>query len=165
ATGEAHVSRHHPRHDVGAAHLLRDRVAVHQRVHPISRERDGRNPLHRRDDGTDRSIAHFSARGILGDAHSAYRTTMRYPREKLFFVCTGPRCNNPDRGEERGEVIREDLKALNKSLGRKAVARVCTTSCLDLCDFGPNMIVEPDDRVYSHLTRHLAKVVYEGPMG
>ncbi len=80
---------------------------------------------------------------------------MKYPREKLFFVCTGPRCNNPDRGEERGEVIREDLKALNKSLGRKPIARVCATSCLDLCDFGPNMVI--DHRVYSHLTRDLAK--------
>ena len=88
---------------------------------------------------------------------------MKYPREKLFFVCTGPRCNNPDRGEERGEIIREDLKALNKSLGRKPVARICATSCLDLCDFGPNMVI--DERVYSHLTRELAKAVYEGEMG
>ncbi|HEY8132632.1 MAG TPA: (2Fe-2S) ferredoxin domain-containing protein [Thermoanaerobaculia bacterium] len=88
---------------------------------------------------------------------------MKYPREKLFFVCTGPRCNNPERGEERGEVIRADLKDLNKSLGRKPVARICATSCLDLCDFGPNMVI--DKRVYSHLTRELAKAVYEGEMG
>ena len=88
---------------------------------------------------------------------------MRYPREKLFFVCTGPRCNNPDRGEERGEVIRADLKDLNKSLGRKGVARICATSCLDLCDFGPNMVIE--HRVYSHMTRELAKAIYSGEMG
>jgi len=88
---------------------------------------------------------------------------MKYPREKLFFVCTGPRCNNPERGEERGEVIRADLKDLNKSLDRKPVARICATSCLDLCDFGPNMVI--DKRVYSHLTRELAKAVYEGEMG
>jgi NADH:ubiquinone oxidoreductase subunit E len=88
---------------------------------------------------------------------------VKYPREKLFFVCTGPRCNNPDRGEERGEIIREDLKALNKSLGRKPTVRICACSCLDLCDFGPNMVI--DYRVYSHLTRELAKAVYEGEMG
>ena len=88
---------------------------------------------------------------------------MRYPRQKLFFVCTGPRCNNPDRGEERGELIRGDLKDLNKSWGRKPVARICATSCLDLCDFGPNMIV--DDIVYSHLTRDSAKAAYHGEMG
>ena len=88
---------------------------------------------------------------------------MRYPREKLFFVCTGPRCNNPERGEERGEIIRTDLKDLNKSLGRKGVARICSTSCLDLCDFGPNMII--DHRAYSHMTRALAKAIYSGEMG
>jgi len=90
---------------------------------------------------------------------------MRYPRQKLFFVCTGPRCNNPDRGEGRSEVIRAELKDLNKSLGRKPIARICATSCLDLCDYGPNMVVHPDDRVYSHLTCELAKAVYAGEMG
>jgi (2Fe-2S) ferredoxin len=89
---------------------------------------------------------------------------MKYPRQKLFFVCTGPRCSNPDRGDERGEVIRAELKDLNKSLGRKPVARICAVSCLDLCDYGPNMVVHPDDRVYSHLTRELAKAVYAGEM-
>jgi (2Fe-2S) ferredoxin len=90
---------------------------------------------------------------------------MRYPRQKLFLVCTGPRCNNPDRGEERGEIIRAELKDLNKSLGRKPVARICAVSCLDLCDYGPNMVVHQGDRVYSHLTRQLAKAVYAGEMG
>ena len=90
---------------------------------------------------------------------------MKYPRQKLFLVCGGPRCNNPDRGEDRGEIIRAELKELNKSLGRKPVARICAVSCLDLCDYGPNMVVHPDDRVYSHLTRELAKAVYAGEMG
>jgi (2Fe-2S) ferredoxin len=89
---------------------------------------------------------------------------MRYPRLTLFFVCTGPRCNNPDRGEERGEVLREELKARNKAQGRKASVRICATSCLDLCDFGPNMVVEPEHRVYSHLTRETAQSVYDGEM-
>lgn len=90
---------------------------------------------------------------------------MKYPREKLFLVCTGPRCNNPDRGEERGEVIRGELKDLNKSLGRKPIARICAVSCLDLCDYGPNMIVYPDDHVYNGLTREKAKKIYGAELG
>jgi (2Fe-2S) ferredoxin len=90
---------------------------------------------------------------------------MKYPFEKLFLVCTGPRCNNPDRGEERGEVIRGELKDLNKKLGRKPAVRVCAVSCLDLCDHGPNMIVEPEGTVYSHLTVEAARAVYHGVMG
>jgi (2Fe-2S) ferredoxin len=91
------------------------------------------------------------------------RSEMKYPFIKHFLVCTGGRCNNPDRGEERGELIRDELKALNKARARKGAVRVCSVSCLDLCDHGPNMIVDGD--VYSHLTRELAKAVYAGVMG
>ena len=90
---------------------------------------------------------------------------MKYPFEKLFLVCTGPRCNSEERGEERGEIIRGELKQLNKKLGRKPTVRVCSVSCLDLCDYGPNMVVEPDGTVYSHLDRDSAIAVYHGEMG
>jgi NADH:ubiquinone oxidoreductase subunit E len=88
---------------------------------------------------------------------------MRYPFEKHFLVCGGPRCNNPDRGIERGETIRELLKDHNKKMGRKPTVRVCGVTCLDLCDHGPNMIV--DGNVFSHLTRETALEVYAGVMG
>lgn len=88
---------------------------------------------------------------------------MRYPFDKHVLVCTGARCSDPERGIERGEVIRDTLKDLNKKLGRKATVRVCSVSCLDLCDHGPNMIIDGD--VYSHLTRELATAAYEGAMG
>ncbi len=87
---------------------------------------------------------------------------MKYPLRHVL-VCVGGRCNNPDRGEERGECIQAELKALNKQLGRKATVRVCRVSCLDLCDHGPNMIVE--GTVYSHLNRGKARAVYDGEMG
>ncbi|MEO8218403.1 MAG: (2Fe-2S) ferredoxin domain-containing protein [Acidobacteriota bacterium] len=90
---------------------------------------------------------------------------MRYPYEKHFLVCTGSRCNNEDRGKERGEEIRSELKDLNKSLGRKSTVRVCSVSCLDLCDYGPNMIVYPEGTVYSHLDRKSALRVYHGENG
>ena len=53
----------------------------------------------------------------------------------------------------------------NKNLGRKTVARVCTVSCLDFCDYGPNMIVYPEGTLYSHLTRETARAAYDGEMG
>lgn len=87
---------------------------------------------------------------------------MKYPL-KHVLVCNGDRCNNPDRGEERGEFIQAELKDLNRKLGRKPTVRVCKVSCLDLCDFGPNMIIE--GTVYSHLTREKAKAAYAGEMG
>ncbi len=90
---------------------------------------------------------------------------MKYPFSKLFLVCTGERCNNPARGEERGEVIRDLLKSHNKSLGRKATVRVCAVSCLDLCDHGPNMVVQPDGTVYGHLDRAKGRAVYDAETG
>jgi NADH:ubiquinone oxidoreductase subunit E len=90
---------------------------------------------------------------------------MKYPFQKLFLVCTGERCNNSDRGIEAGACIQKELKELNKSLGRKPTVRVCQVSCLDLCDHGPNMVVQPDGTTYSHLTRESAKAAYAGEMG
>ncbi|MGN6183037.1 MAG: hypothetical protein ACTHQM_05220 [Thermoanaerobaculia bacterium] len=90
---------------------------------------------------------------------------MKYPFEKLFLICTGKRCNDLAHGDERGEFIRDELKSHNKAMGRKPTVRICAVSCLDLCDHGPNMIVEPDGTVYGHLDRARARAVYDGEMG
>jgi len=90
---------------------------------------------------------------------------MNYPFEKLFLVCIGPRCNDMKYAAERGECIAEDLKGLNKELKRKPTVRVCRVSCLDLCDHGPNMVVEPGGAVYSHLDFEKARAAYAAAMG
>lgn len=90
---------------------------------------------------------------------------MKYPFEKLFLICTGARCNDASRGEERGEAIRELLKDHNKSMGRKPTVRVCAVSCLDFCDYGPNMIIHPSGELYSGLNRARARTVYDAEMG
>ncbi len=87
---------------------------------------------------------------------------MKYPL-KHVLVCTGERCNDKKHDEDRGECIRAELKDLNKQLGRKPTVRVCSVSCLDLCDYGPNMIIE--GTVYSHLDREKARAAYSGEMG
>lgn len=90
---------------------------------------------------------------------------MKYPFEKLILVCTGPRCSEERPTSESGEEIRQELKDLNKKMGRKGTVRVCGVSCLDLCDYGPNIVIEPDGDVYAGLSRKAARRVYEGVMG
>lgn len=90
---------------------------------------------------------------------------MKYQFDHHFLVCTGARCNNESRGEERGETIQEMLKDLNRQKGRKGTVRVCKVSCLDLCDHGPNMIHYPSGEVYAHLDRESARRAYEGEVG
>jgi len=90
---------------------------------------------------------------------------MRYPFNPLFLVCTGARCNDEQHGDNRGERIRDELKEMNSAAKRKGTARICAVSCLDLCDHGPNMIVQPAGTVYSHLNRALASDVYRAEFG
>lgn len=90
---------------------------------------------------------------------------MNYPFQKLFLICTGERCNDEKHGKDRGEEIRAELKELNKKLGRKGTVRVCAVSCLDLCEVGPNMVVQPGGTAYSHLDRKSARSVYDAEMG
>lgn len=85
---------------------------------------------------------------------------MKYPFQKHILVCTGARCNDKKHGDDRGEVIRDELKDLNKKLGRKPLVRVCAVSCLDLCDDGPNMIAYPGGTLYSHLDLQKAMRAY-----
>ena len=89
---------------------------------------------------------------------------MDYPFKRLFLICTGERCNAPERGEQGGLAIREELKAVNKSLGRKRTVRVCSVSCLDMCEQGPNMVVEPGHVLHSGLNRQSARAVYDEEM-
>ena len=90
---------------------------------------------------------------------------MNYPFEKHFLICIGARCNDMKHAEERGECIAEDLKARNKSQGRKSSVRVCRVSCLDLCEHGPNMVAYPSGTVYSHLNLEKARAAYAAVMG
>ncbi|MCU1348692.1 MAG: hypothetical protein JWO56_1722 [Acidobacteria bacterium] len=90
---------------------------------------------------------------------------MRYPFDPLFLICTGDRCNDEKHGDERGERIRDELKALNAASNRRGTVRICAVSCLDLCDHGPNMVIEPSGAVYSHLDRNLALQLYRGELG
>ncbi len=86
---------------------------------------------------------------------------MKYPFEKLVLVCTGKRCN--ESGE--GDRIRDHLKDLNRERGRKPTVRVCSVSCLDLCDYGPNILFQPSGEVYSSLDLASGVRVYEAEMG
>lgn len=85
---------------------------------------------------------------------------MKLPYERQFLVCTGGRCNSLDLGDDRGEIIRGELKTLNKALGRKKTVRVCAVSCLDLCDEGPNIVVWPPGDVYFGVDREKATKIY-----
>ena len=90
------------------------------------------------------------------DRRMQSRADGRFPYELQILVCVGKRCN----GEGVGEAIREDLKAHNKELGNKGRVRVCSVSCLDLCDEGPNVVIWPEGTTAGGQTLESARRLY-----
>ena len=64
-----------------------------------------------------------------------------------LFICQGKSCaakSDPDRAKK---FFKEKIK----EHGLKHELRACTSSCLDLCDDGPNIVVYPEGTWYTHV--------------
>jgi (2Fe-2S) ferredoxin len=76
-------------------------------------------------------------------------------RERYLFVCTNRRdLDNPkgscaQKGSE--EVVKKLKEALVKRGAQKQI-RACSSSCLDLCELGISIVVEPDHVAYGRVT-------------
>ncbi|MDQ3198604.1 MAG: (2Fe-2S) ferredoxin domain-containing protein [Verrucomicrobiota bacterium] len=77
-------------------------------------------------------------------------------RQHYLFVCTNRRADGDARGScaTRGaDEIRQALKEQIAERGlAKVVARVCASSCLDQCETGVTILVEPDHFLYGRVT-------------
>lgn len=77
-------------------------------------------------------------------------------RDHYFFVCTNRREEGNPKGscaQKGSEKIIKALKGalLERGLG-KSEARACSSSCLDLCEAGVTILLEPDHVVYGNVT-------------
>lgn len=77
-------------------------------------------------------------------------------RQRYLFVCTNRRPEGHPKGscaEKGSEAVVARLKEALARLGvAKDVARACSASCLDLCEVGASIAVEPEHVVYGHVT-------------
>lgn len=70
--------------------------------------------------------------------------------EKHIFICTNERKNSTRRscGEAHGlelvSAFKEELKKRNLNINMRAQK----TGCLDICDFGPTLVVYPEGTFY-----------------
>jgi (2Fe-2S) ferredoxin len=90
-------------------------------------------------------------------------------RERYLFVCTNRRKDDDPKGScaaKGSEKIADDLKAAIAKLGAQRKIRSCKSSCLDLCELGATIIVEPDHVVYGRVTAddvdEIARATAEG---
>ena len=85
-----------------------------------------------------------------------YSTLIFLQRKRYLFVCINRRAEDNPKGccalKDSEEVYRA-LKAEVAARGlAKLEARVCTSSCLDQCDTGVTVLVEPDHFFYERVT-------------
>lgn len=72
-------------------------------------------------------------------------------RQRYLFVCTNRREEGHPKGScaQRGsEDIVKRLKAALLEKGVAKTVRACSASCLDMCETGVSIVVEPDHVVY-----------------
>ncbi|MGE5215243.1 MAG: (2Fe-2S) ferredoxin domain-containing protein [Nitrospirota bacterium] len=77
-------------------------------------------------------------------------------RKHYLFVCINRRADDNPKGccaAKDSEEVHRALKAEIAARGlAKLEARVCTSSCLDQCDTGVTVLVEPDHFFYGRVT-------------
>jgi len=73
--------------------------------------------------------------------------------DKHIFICTNQRVNSerPSCGEEHGMELVKAFKKEIKDRGLNIEMRAQKAGCLDLCEFGPNVVVYPEGVFYGRV--------------
>ena len=97
---------------------------------------------------------------------SAYSTLTTLQRKRYLFVCINRRADDNPKGccalkdsEEVYRALKEEIAVRGLA---KLEARVCTSSCLDQCETGVTVLVEPDHFFYGRVTVADVPEVVEG---
>ena len=84
---------------------------------------------------------------------------------KHIFICTNQRpegAAKPSCGEEHGMALVSEFKKQVKEKGLSVEIRAHKTGCLDVCDFGPALVVYPEGVFYQHVQiSDVAEIVEE----
>jgi (2Fe-2S) ferredoxin len=76
-------------------------------------------------------------------------------RKRYLFVCINRRPDGHPKGscaQKGSEEIVTKLKEALARLGAAKEVRACSASCLDLCETGVSVVVEPDHVAYGRVT-------------
>ena len=87
---------------------------------------------------------------------SPYSTVTTLQRKRYLFVCINRRDEDNPKGCCAAKDSEEVYKALKQEVAARGLAkleaRVCTSSCLDQCETGVTVLVEPDHFFYGRVT-------------
>jgi (2Fe-2S) ferredoxin len=87
-------------------------------------------------------------------------------RKRYLFVCINRRADDNPKGCCASKASEDVYKALKEEVAARGLAkleaRVCTSSCLDECESGVTVLVEPDHFFYGHVTVADVSEIVEG---
>jgi (2Fe-2S) ferredoxin len=75
--------------------------------------------------------------------------------EKHIFICENKREKDDPKGccfDKGSHELKEKFKERIKELGLKSLVRANTSGCLDACQFGPSIVVYPEQVWYGGVT-------------
>ena len=88
-------------------------------------------------------------------SNSPYSTLISLQRKRYLFVCINRRAADNPKGCCAAKDSEEVYKALKEEVAARGLAkleaRVCKSSCLDQCDSGVTILVEPDHFFYGRV--------------
>lgn len=76
-------------------------------------------------------------------------------RDRYLFVCTNRREDGHPKGscaQKGSEALVKQLKESLLRVGAARTVRACSSSCLDMCEVGPSILMEPEHVVYGNVT-------------
>jgi (2Fe-2S) ferredoxin len=87
-------------------------------------------------------------------------------RKRYLFVCINRRADDNPKGCCASKNSEEVYRALKEEIAARGLAgleaRVCTSSCLDQCETGVTVLVEPDHFFYGHVTGEDVPEIVDG---
>jgi len=97
-----------------------------------------------------------------------YSTLITLQRKRYLFVCINRRADDNPKGCCASKDSEEVYKKLKEEVAARGLAkleaRVCTSSCLDQCETGVTVLVEPDHFFYGRVTVADVPEIVEGIM-
>lgn len=84
---------------------------------------------------------------------------MKY--QKHLFICTNQRQDKASCGESTGMKLVELFKKSIAQRKLNVAVRAQRAGCLDVCDFGPAMVVYPEGIFYGNITENDVEEIVE----